>query len=283
MSRVECVSDDPIKQYNLAGLRIYDAPAVRQWDAAVLSDPALFLKHDQMNARLRWDGKNLGSSPWGPDTSAFLPAHSDIRAEIDRTYHGTLIKLDADVFSDASADIHINHDDLQFSALPDEAISQIGSALLKLGEAGVLDKYPLLAESLGLNLTVAALRNIEPQACEKIQKLKSALSRERKRRVLDFVEDSIHRPFSLYELAGTANLSQFHFARSFKKAMGTTPAQYVLHRRIERAKLLLRGRDPISTVSMDCGFSSQSHFATAFKFATGVTPTEYRRITKTAT
>ena len=51
---------------------------------------------------------------------------------------------------------------------------------------------------------------------------------------------------------------------------------WITHRRIARAKNLLRGREPIAGIALACGFSSQSHLTRAFKSATGLTPGAYR-------
>ena len=97
------------------------------------------------------------------------------------------------------------------------------------------------------------------------------------RRILDHVEDRLHGPIRLADLASLAGLSAFHVQRSFKAMRGISPQAHVAHRRIARAKLLLRGPDTIAVVASACGFSSQSHLTRAFRAATGLTPAAYRR------
>ena len=69
-----------------------------------------------------------------------------------------------------------------------------------------------------------------------------------------------------------------YLARAFKAAVGQSPHQYVLARRIERAKELLRNTDlPVVDVALSSGFSSQSHLSHWFIRQVGVSPAVYRR------
>jgi AraC family transcriptional regulator len=75
-----------------------------------------------------------------------------------------------------------------------------------------------------------------------------------------------------------AHLSVYHFARQFKAATGLPPHQYLILRRIERAKLLLQtgGGFSLAEVAARAGFSDQSRFSHHFKRLVGVTPGQFR-------
>jgi AraC family transcriptional regulator len=79
-------------------------------------------------------------------------------------------------------------------------------------------------------------------------------------------------------MAAVARLSPYHFARQFKAATGVPPHQYVITRRVERAKELLQaGADlSLAEVASRAGFSDQSVFCRHFKRAVGVTPGQFR-------
>jgi AraC family transcriptional regulator len=79
-------------------------------------------------------------------------------------------------------------------------------------------------------------------------------------------------------MAAAAHLSVYHFARQFKRATGLPPHQYVIMRRVERAKQLLQGGTDLSLaeVAAGAGFSDQSQFSHHFKRLVGVTPRQYR-------
>src|SRR5262249_60369278 len=74
-------------------------------------------------------------------------------------------------------------------------------------------------------------------------------------------------------------LSPYHFARRFKESTGLSPHRYIIARRIERAKELLRGEEDLSLgqVAARVGFWDQGHFTRHFKRLVGVTPRRFRR------
>ena len=87
------------------------------------------------------------------------------------------------------------------------------------------------------------------------------------------------RQVDLSEIAAVADLSQFHFARAFRKSTGQTPQQYLMQQRIERAKQLLSKDDlPIVEISLRTGFKNQSHFTTLFRKFTKHTPKLWREM-----
>jgi len=107
--------------------------------------------------------------------------------------------------------------------------------------------------------------------------VRSGLPASRLRRISEHVDRQLEAPLSLRELARVANLSVFHFARSFKESTGLSPHQYVLRRRVERAKQLLGGTAlNLAEIALRCGFSNPSHFTQAFHQICGVTPTSWR-------
>ena len=98
------------------------------------------------------------------------------------------------------------------------------------------------------------------------------------RRVIEFIEDNLEGDLSLQAMAAEVDISPLYLARAFKAAVGQSPHQYVLARRIERAKELLRNTDlPVVDVALSSGFSSQSHLSHWFIRQVGVSPAVYRR------
>ena len=98
------------------------------------------------------------------------------------------------------------------------------------------------------------------------------------RRVLEFIEANLDRDLSLEAMAAEVDISQAYLARAFKAAIGEAPHRYVLARRLERAKQLLRDTDmPIVDVAIAVGFSSQSHLSHCLLRTVGVPPAAYRR------
>ena len=104
------------------------------------------------------------------------------------------------------------------------------------------------------------------------------LPREKLRAIVAYVEDHRDAGPTLEQLAAVAHLSAYHFARQFKAATGLPPHQYVLARRVERAKQLLQAGTDLSPaeVAAHAGFSYQSVFSQHFKRLVGVTPGQFR-------
>jgi AraC family transcriptional regulator len=92
------------------------------------------------------------------------------------------------------------------------------------------------------------------------------------------IEEHLHASPTLEEIAAVARLSPYHFARQFKAAIGLTSHQYVIARRVERAKQLLQeGHDfSLAEVAAHAGFVDQSQFSHHFKRIIGVTPGRFR-------
>jgi AraC-like DNA-binding protein len=81
------------------------------------------------------------------------------------------------------------------------------------------------------------------------------------------------------EMAKIANMSKFHFIREFKKAVGITPWQYVIQRKITIAKELLHNHSKtIKQIAYEVGFSDPDYFSTIFKKRTGLKPQDFRGI-----
>lgn len=109
--------------------------------------------------------------------------------------------------------------------------------------------------------------------------LSGGLSSVRLNRVLEHIHANLEGDMHLKELADVAELSTFHFAKLFKRSTGSSPHQYVLQRRLERAKELLRNPHvSLSEVSLRAGFTDQSHLANVFRRFVGVTPTQFRAL-----
>ena len=99
------------------------------------------------------------------------------------------------------------------------------------------------------------------------------------RRVTRYIDDHITNEIRIDELAQVAGLSHHRFAHNFRRATGLPPHQYVIRRRVECAKPLLRDTDDsVANVTYALGFGSPSHFASLFRRETGMTPTRYRAL-----
>jgi AraC family transcriptional regulator len=108
---------------------------------------------------------------------------------------------------------------------------------------------------------------------------KTQLSPHKLRRALDFIDDNLHGELTLNALAQAVALSPGHFAHAFRAATGVAPHRYIVERRVETAKALLRNSDlPITEIAARIGCASHSHFSVMFHRVAGITPRGFREL-----
>ncbi len=106
-----------------------------------------------------------------------------------------------------------------------------------------------------------------------IKRPNKRLSDRRLRQVFDYIEDNIAGNISLGDLAAVVGLSVSHFKVLFREAVDLSPHQYLIRRRVERAKNLLgEGKLSICQIATESGFAHQSHLARHMRRVLGVTP-----------
>lgn len=144
----------------------------------------------------------------------------------------------------------------------------------------------LASSGIGGEIYLAALRN---QLCiHLLRRYAKASCREvtfdgrltswQRRRVVDFIEDNLDRSIKLEEIASELHLSVSGLIRKFQAEFNESPHAYVLSKRLDRSKRLLKERTemPLRLVAESCGFSDASHMIRQFKRSFSMTPSEYR-------
>ena len=170
-------------------------------------------------------------------------------------------------------------------AVSDPQIERLGLLLnAELETGGDLLGSGLYAESLANALAICLLRHhssLGKNAAKKVMRQEeeyvNGLSRQSLREAVDYINDNLAKRLTLAEIAGVAHLSPYHFSHLFKKSTGLSPYQYVLHRRVQRAKdLLVSTTLPLAEIALSSGFSSQSHLSRHFKRLVGISPKAFR-------
>lgn len=160
-------------------------------------------------------------------------------------------------------------------AIRDPLIYAIGTAL-DCQLMAPTPEPPVYAESLATALAahiLAKYSNKTPGPPRGVSLTKSQL-----RRSIDFIHANLHTEVSLGEIASAANMSKYHFAKSFRQAVGIAPHQYLVKLRIERARKLLLGDDlSVEEIAHRVGYADKSHFNAQFAKIVGTTPYRYRR------
>jgi AraC family transcriptional regulator len=137
----------------------------------------------------------------------------------------------------------------------------------------------LVVESLVEQMLVQVLRrHANIQRASGLELSRAGLVDRRVRRAVELMHAQLDRELPLEELAATAHLSPFHFARLFKKLTGAAPHAYLAALRAARARELLADPDlSITDVAARVGYASSSHFSKAFRRAHGLSPRAFRK------
>ena len=159
-------------------------------------------------------------------------------------------------------------------ATPDPLLHQIGVALKStLTQHGTTSR--LYAETL-INTLIVHLLNRYSIPCSSPEYTAGKLPQYKLQQIIDYIDAYLDRDLSVRELGTVVQMSPHYFSRLFKETTGTTPRQYIIRYRIERAKSLLQyGTLSIAEVAKEVGFVDQSHFHRHFKRLVGITPKSY--------
>jgi AraC family transcriptional regulator len=161
--------------------------------------------------------------------------------------------------------------------LRDPNVLALAAALEAEAQAG----YPsghVYGEALGLALAAHLLGRYAARGFpRRASRPRGGMSPCSLRRVIEYIDAHLADELRLVDLARVAELSPHRFAHNFKRATGVAPYQFVIRRRIERAKPLLRDtRMTIADVTFSLGFGNPSRFTYLFRRETGTTPSRYR-------
>lgn len=220
----------------------------------------------------------------GQNNTFILPAGSLHRCDWQQDIEFMFIGLDPQVFVQVGQEL-VNPDRIEliphFATIQDPLIEGILLALKQELLAEGINSY-LFIERLKVTLVTHLLRRYGVQKVQ-INTYTDGLPRYKLNQVLDYIEAHLDCSLELEELAQQIDMSQFYFSRLFKQSLGITPHQYVIQRRVERAKQLLRkGQLSLADIALECGFANQGHLNRHFKRLTGTTPKEVARMYKTS-
>jgi AraC family transcriptional regulator len=186
------------------------------------------------------------------------------------------IRLNHKVFLRMTEEIACSHLSLiGRSAFQDGLISQIAMALFEEAKnPSPIGK--LYAQSAAQMLSSHLLRHYASSKLT-IKALQHGLSRRQVKQIKDYIEAHLSENLSLEDLARQLDFSPYHFMRLFRQAIGQSPYQFILGRRVEHAKILLQKTElPLAQVALESGFAHQSHLSRVFKQHLGLTPKSFR-------
>lgn len=241
----------------------------------VFHRPALLLQKRGETALHR---RGEPAQRYGPGMATLYPAHADYDGDRWSASAGT--RFSAVEFSPEACRRWLQRDDV---LLPEGGRPmQLADGKLALW-VDELERHcaadepygELYTEGLALAL-VAYLDGLVRQQADGTPRTRPAPAR-RVRELQAYIDAHLDGPLRVAELAALCGWSAAHFARNFRAAFGQPVHRYVLERRVQRARELLRREAmPIAQVALACGFASQAHFSAVFRREVGVTPSAFR-------
>jgi AraC-like DNA-binding protein len=202
------------------------------------------------------------------------------RLLLDRPYHAVHVHIPRAAFvaialeSNAAPIGDLEHQ--PGAGFHDPTIANLAASIPFDAEGGVLRDQPFV-DHLALALaTHVATRygGMVPMS----RGLRGGLAPWQARRAKEILAANLDGAVPLSEVARQCGLSIGHFSRAFRQSLGTTPHQWLVQRRLDAAKALIRScAMPLSNVALSCGFADQSHLTRVFTREVGASPAAWRR------
>jgi AraC family transcriptional regulator len=228
----------------------------------------------------RWSGDRKLHKQFNKGDITIFPANTKNKHSWDRECEFFLLCLDPKLMTQIAYE-SLGMDSIEILpcfAIPDPLIYQFCQVLISEIKSGELCCH-LYVEHLIAALSIYLIR----QYSAKNQSLRdpNGLSKSKLQQAISYINEHLTEDLSLKDISNVVGMSPFYFTNLFKQSTGMTAYQYVIYRRIERAKQLLRKQElSIAEVSEQVGFKSQSHFSNIFRKHTNKTPKMYQCDTK---
>jgi AraC family transcriptional regulator len=208
-----------------------------------------------------------------------IPAHTPAAWETKQSGTSLVMRVPDELLRSVAAELDMDPNNIEIAdrfQLRDPFIEHIGWAIkadLESGGAG----GRLFRESLGTALAARLLQRHSRRSLP-MRDPHGGLSAWKLKLVISHIEDNLESELSLAEIAQVAGVSVSHLKTLFRRSTGTPVHQYILRRRVERAKLLLQDQNlSIAQIAFATGFAHQSHLARHMRKILGVTPAVARK------
>lgn len=232
------------------------------------------------------DGKRVltrdASSTNRPNDLIVLPPGREFQCQCRGSGQGFWLFIDQQtIVDDPRVKSFMQRATVDSSWVKDRLLWTIASEIRKEGSNG-FPRGPLFLEHAAAIL-ITQLAFVLDEAKPRLKQT-HAIGDIKLRMVIDYMESNIHRNLALSELAALTELTPSYFCAAFRQATGRPPHQFLIERRVERAKTLLLGGDAsLIDIALAVGFNSQSHLGAYFRRIVGVTPARYRAETTSRT
>ena len=208
-----------------------------------------------------------------------IPAHTPSAWEMKQPGATLIMRVPDSLLRSVAADLDLNPAYVGVAdrfQLRDPVIEHLGWALKAEIESGGATGA-LFRDSIG---TALAARLLQRHNCRSLpmREVQGGMSAAKLKQIVTYIEDNLESELSLAEIAAVASVSVSHLKTLFRQSTGTPVHQYVLRRRVERAKALLQDRSlSIAQIAFATGFAHQSHLARHMRRICGTTPAAARK------
>ena len=213
-----------------------------------------------------------------PGDVAIIPADTDYHASLSDEIEFILLTLQPDLFKDL---VRNKFDSNNVEILPQFAVDDpliAGIAMtLKNQLESDRDSCSDYARTLGKAIAVHIFKKYSKPSTAIDSSYKNAV--EKKLQVaLEYIKQNLDEKLTLDSIAKQVNLSKYYLCRLFTKYLDISPHQYIIQKRIDKSKRLLKQELSLQIVEIafDCGFASHSHFNRQFNKNVGISPRDYR-------
>ncbi|MDI4654967.1 helix-turn-helix transcriptional regulator [Xanthobacter autotrophicus] len=222
-------------------------------------------------------GNRSVSYDFAADSCYIRPFADDYRADIETGFEFLLLEVSQAALHRTCAEGGVPLAD-GLSATPgatDPVLAHLGRALLPaLAHPATASKLFVEQVACAMQTHLVSRYHGAPVRAER----GGGLSDLQVRRAQELLVAGMDGTVLIGDIASACDVSRSYFIRAFRQATGTTPYQWLLARRVERARALLtRSGLSLADVAIQCGFSDQSHMTRTFARLTGSTPGAWRR------
>ena len=208
------------------------------------------------------------------------PPHTPFSHDISEPCYFVILAVEEKAFLD-SCTLNLKGKQLQFLNnynVHDETIKGIIDLFLIEARGGGRNGYSYQKNLLSLLSTHYIQSYSNYLDLQNARSSASKFDQQQVDKVDRYIDEHISSHISVEDLADLLHCSKFYFLREFKKLVGLTPYQYLMDKRLERAKTLLTtAQTNIASVGFALGFTDQAHFTRAFKKQFGVTPGQFQK------
>lgn len=224
----------------------------------------------RMGDRVEVENVNVGDM-------AIIPANVNHWQRIEaKVSEGIVLTLEPQVISRLARET-IDPDKLELLptfAQPDPLIQGLALNIKACLDSDYCDL--LFVESMYQVLAMHLVKNYATRRFN-LEDIGNGLPPYQLKKVLNYIHDHLDKRIKIEDLANLLDLSTYYLCRQFRASVGVSPYRYVINKRIEQAKSLLKDEKlSLADIAYECGFSSQSQMTQHFRTSLGVTPKVYR-------